>query len=149
VKIALIACSKSKAPGYCQARDLYTGANFKLSLGYAEGVLKANVVKILSAKYYVLSLNQWVTPYDDTLVGQGVNYRKWWTMQVLKSLDMHGLFSWDRGHIWHLLAGKNYIEYLAPLLPGTVHTPLAGMGIGQQQHWLLEQLGVKEGKPRA
>jgi hypothetical protein len=35
VKIALIACSKSKAKDYCQARDLYTGQLFVKSLAYA------------------------------------------------------------------------------------------------------------------
>lgn len=138
MKIALIACSKSKAQQYLPASEFYTGQLFQKSYEYATKVLKANSVFILSARYYVVKPGQYLEMYEETLVGKSVGWRRWWADQVLADLKMYGLL--DGCHTWHLLAGKNYIEFIEDSLSGEVHTPLVGLGIGEQQAWLKKQI---------
>ena len=64
--IILLSCGKSKQSCPCKAKDMYTGALFKKSLQVATK-LHPNAIYILSAKYGVLGLNEYIEPYNLTL----------------------------------------------------------------------------------
>ena len=142
MKIALVACSKTKFYAPVAAQEMYLGALFQAARSYAQR--EAAVWLILSARYGVLHPEQIIQPYDDTLTRWSREQRRAWTARVLHALPD----ALDRGAspaqratelTWLLLAGRAYTEYLRPYLEGRIETPLAGLGIGQQLAWLQAQ----------
>jgi hypothetical protein len=65
-RVVLIPCVSEKLPHAALAKDLYVSSLFKFCLRYAQ-TLKPDAIFILSAKYGLVSLDQPLEPYNDTL----------------------------------------------------------------------------------
>ena len=124
MKIALIACGKTKTPHAAPAKDLYQGTLFKKSYAYAlaEGF---DEIYILSAKHGLVHPDTELEPYEETLVGKPKRHREMWALQVQNKLP--------KGDITYL-AGTVYREFLP-----TGDCPMFGLSIGRQLQWLKKQ----------
>jgi len=140
--IVLLSCVATKLPKPAPAQELYNSPLFKRSLEYALS-LDPNDIVILSAKYYVLSLDRVISPYDKTLLNMPDEEVREWAVQVLKILaDKYDLDN-DK---FIILAGEKYRKYLVPQIKHW-SAPLKGLRIGQQLAWYVKKLTkkVKEG----
>lgn len=142
-RVAFIGCSAQKLDRHAPARELYTGALFKLALQYAE--LVADRVYVLSAEHGVVSLDRELAPYDARLRPEN---SKRWGRNVSLDLVNYGTLDQARDHEVLFLAGETYF---APLdFPGTGYwvRPLKGLGIGEQKA-RLKQLIAEHGETLA
>ena len=90
--IVLISCVKRKIDttnGPVPAKNLYDSPLFKKSLQYAKEVLNVGEdrIFILSAKHYLLSLNQPILKYEQTLNNASAKERKEWADIVWQQLS--------------------------------------------------------------
>ena len=139
-KIVLISCSKEKEPGKRRAEDLYIGSLYKKELAYAKHVLKPDMIFILSDKYHLLELSTEVSDYKGMFKQQPAAERKKWAQKVLASLKEKTDMEKDE---FTILAGEKYFHYLIPALK-KYKTPLHEKGrIGEQEHWLKEELAKR------
>lgn len=142
-RFCLIACSGTKAAAAAPALRLYQGDLFVKSLAWALRQRFADVA-ILSAKHGLVSLDQVVAPYNESLTSATRAARRRWADGVLAGLlERWPLVSTPCEITF--LAGRRYTEPLIEVLlaaaPGTlVQRPLSGLGIGQQKAWLTSQL---------
>lgn len=139
--VVLIGCSKQKRNEKSKAIDLYTSPYFVKRRAYAEKVIKADEVFILSAKHKLLAAETMIYPYDLSLNNFTRDKRRTWAEEVL--VQIKGKIQID-DEIF-ILAGKSYYEFLAPLLKKegyyNVTLPLKGKGgIGLQMKWLNNEL---------
>ncbi len=132
--IVLIACSKAKLPHNAKARELYQGVLFKKCLYFAQNVLCADKIFILSAKHHLLDLSKIITPYDKTVAKMTKAERVAWSQKVVDQLKNLTNTSEDQ---FVILAGKKYREFIESHL-GDCMTPLKNMGIGEQLGFLKE-----------
>ena len=126
-RIVLISCVSKKRTSATEAQDLYISTLFKLNLKYAKQ-LDPDLIYILSAKYGVLSLEETIAPYDQTLNRMRVKERREWSKRVLSQLDQVTSLHDDE---FIFLAGHQYRQFLVPHLQH-VKIPLEGLGIGYQ-----------------
>lgn len=134
-KIAFIACSKTKNNSPCTAEKMYQGELFKKSLKYCKN--NYDIVFILSAKYGLLELNDFIEPYEETLNNKTEQEKKQWAEIIKTQMKEKNIFSSEVD----ILAGKNYYKYL-----NYNNIPLADKkGIGYQLQWLSEQLKNQKG----
>ena len=126
-RVILISCVSKKLPRRAKAKDLYISTLFKLNLKYAEK-LKPDAIYILSAKYGLLSLNQEIEPYEQTLNDMRSGEIKQWASQVLE--QMKDVCSIDETE-FIFLAGDKYRKYLLPHIKNA-KVPLEGLRIGEQ-----------------
>jgi len=142
-KIVLISCSKSKQQGKHRAEELYTGSLYKKELAYAKHVLKPDMIFILSDKYHLLELSREIPYHEGDFKTQPAAERKKWAQKVLASLKEKTDIEKDE---FIILAGEKYFHYLTPALK-KYKTPLHEIGgIGDQLHFLDEELakhGIK------
>ncbi len=108
-------------------RDLYTSTLFKLNLKYAEQ-LRPDKIYVLSAKHGLLSLNDEIAPYNQTLNEMTASEVKSWAMEVLRQLRC---VSEIENTKYIFLAGNRYCKYLLPALKDYA-IPLQGLRIGEQ-----------------
>ncbi len=134
-KIILISCVSKKLPRPARAEELYVSPLFKKNLAYAKS-LKPDSIYILSAKYGLVSLNQELDPYEQTLNTMKALEIKDWAGQVLNSLAANTDLDKDR---FVFLAGEKYRKYLLPHIKH-YEVPLQGLGIGRQLHFLKQKL---------
>ncbi len=81
--------------------------------------------------------DQIVEPYDETLMGAGVEAQKNWATIVAEQLRQVT----NPKDTIIILAGKDYVEYLCPLLLScNVEPPLKGLRQGEQNRWLKDRL---------
>jgi hypothetical protein len=132
-QVILISCVSQKLSKRAKAKDLYVSTLFKLNLKYAQK-LSPDDIFIISAKYGLLSLEQEIESYEQTLNNMPVHEVKHWANQVLQQLREH--YSIDETR-FVILAGKRYRKYLLPYLKN-VQIPLQGLGIGRQIQKLKE-----------
>lgn len=130
-KVVLIACAAKKRKMPAAAAELYQSQLFTRSLEYAR-TLNPDQILILSAKHGLLAQDQIIEPYDVSLTSMNVQQRKAWTKRVMTQLKATVKVK-DTEFV--VLAGKHYREFLLPQLPHA-NAPLAGLGIGEQLHWL-------------
>ena len=134
MKIALVSCSSRKQHVISRAKDMYSSPLFLYSRQYAE---KHDMWFILSAKYGLLYPDQVIETYDEYLGNKTKKEIDIWSHKVLDQLK-HVV----NGNEFVFLAGKKYRTSLSELIVsngGTVLTPLAGLGIGQQLSWLKKE----------
>lgn len=132
-RVALVSCVKSKCPSESPARDLYTSPLFVGMRRYAEQ--HADAWFILSAEYGVLSPDQLVASYANTLNTMMKADRLEWAKRVQQQL----LKVLVPGTKVIILAGKRYREGIVPFLRGegfSVEVPMEGLRIGSQLSWL-------------
>lgn len=135
-RIVLISCVSKKRTYPCQARELYISDWFKKALAYAEKILKADQIFILSAEHGVVSLEKIIVPYDKTLKKMPKIERLKWSQQIMDELKQHIDIEQDEVVF---LAGEKYREFLEPQFK-QVQTPLEGLKIGQQLKFFKERL---------
>jgi hypothetical protein len=142
--IGLVACAKTKLDRPAPARELYTSPLFKMSLAYAEQ--RCASVFILSAKYGLVTLDQQLEPYDDTVKRMKQRERQLWASRVLAAL--RPLLGVDTP-VLALASG----DYLNPLIEAHLahgegelylRQPLQGMQIGHRLSFLKQSLAMKE-----
>ena len=138
MRVVLIACSKTKAPGKMAAKYLYQGALFKKSLCYAD-IINPDCIYILSAKYRLLPLDKEIEYYQNTLKGKSVQEKRQWTIEVLEQMKQEGLSV--RNDEFIILAGDNYCKYLQDSLTN-YSRPLKGLRQGEQLRKLNQLLNI-------
>lgn len=131
IKIAFIACSKTKKGYPTEARKLYQGALFKKALAYTEQHF--DQVYILSALYGVVELTQVIKPYERTLDTMPAQERKEWAVKVKTQLKEKGLL---KNELW-FFTGRKYHEHFEG------NKPLEGLScgrFGRQLQWFNQKL---------
>ncbi|MBN1260078.1 MAG: hypothetical protein JXB35_05305 [Anaerolineae bacterium] len=141
-KTVLVACVGKKATLPRPARDLYTSAWFKKASAYAQQI--GDQWFILSAKYGLVSPDQVIASYDETLNRMPVAQRRAWADKVLQVLhhEVHA------GDVIIILAGQRYREFLIRPLEARgcqVEMPMRGLRIGEQLRWLNRRLEGQHG----
>lgn len=135
-KIVLISCVSKKRDYSCKARDLYISELFKKSLDYAEKVVKADNIFILSAEYGVVPIEKVIAPYDKTLNKMNKRERLAWANLVMEELKQY--IDIDNDEVI-FLAGKRYREHIEPHIKNVL-VPMEGLKIGQQLSFLKENI---------
>ena len=134
--VALISCGKRKAAHPAPARDLYQGDLFRKSLRYAEEVLEADEMFILSAKHGLVALDEVIAPYEQTLNRMPAAEVRAWGRRVVDELRAETDLEQDR---FTILAGANYRKHLTPALKH-VDVPIEGLRFGEQLRFFKEAL---------
>lgn len=132
-QIILISCVSQKLEQRAKAKDIYVSTLFKLNLRYAQKLAPDDIF-VLSAKHGLLSLEQEVDPYEQTLNTMPAHEVKQWADRVLDQICAK-YFIDETTFIF--LAGERYRKYLLPHLKN-VQIPLKGLGIGRQLQKLKE-----------
>lgn len=126
MKIALLSCTSSKQDYPCKAAEMYMpSARFKLAYQYAKE--SCDEIYILSAKYGLLSENDVIEPYNETLKSKSIHERKLWSNNVLQQLENKVSLKNDS---FVILAGTAYNMYLLPYIKNKT-MPLKGHRMGQ------------------
>jgi hypothetical protein len=134
-KIVLISCVSKKQPFKTKAEHLYISPLFKLNLQYARS-LKPDRIFILSAKHGLLSLDNEIEPYDETLNTKSTREIKQWANKVVE--DLRSLIDIGSDEVI-FLAGEKYRKYIIPHLKN-YRIPLQGLSIGRQLQYLSHEL---------
>jgi len=125
MKVALLSCTSSKKEYPCTAAEMYSPSpRFALAYQYAKQV--ADVVYVLSAKHGLLSENEVIEPYNETLNDKSKAERRIWANHVLKSLEKKYSLETDE---FIIIVGRVYNEFLISSMK--LHTlPLEGKSMG-------------------
>lgn len=111
--IIFVACSKSKLHYPCEAKKIYTAsAIFNKRMTYAKR--RTDKIYILSAKYGLLQLNDWVEPYECYLGSQGKAYKLEWTQNVLRQMRELNI---DFNDEVYFATGEEYWKQLIKYFP--------------------------------
>jgi hypothetical protein len=134
-RVVLISCVSQKLPHAAPAKDLYVSSLFKFCLRYAQ-TLKPDCIFILSAKYGLVTLDQPLEPYNDTLNTKRDAEIRQWAQGVLQQLRS----KFDLEHDTVIfLAGEKYRRHLLGEI-GHPEIPLMGLSIGRQLQFLKRAL---------
>ncbi len=133
--IVFISCSSKKLPHKAKAKDLYISPLFQKSLEFAYSLNPDNIF-ILSAKHGLVSLEQKLEPYNETLNKMTTLENKKWAKVVEKQL---------RGEVNSsdkviFLAGKKYRRHFEKLFK-KLEVPMEGLSIGKQLQYLNNKIG--------
>jgi len=124
--VALISCTKSKRTGTHPARLLYDKSpKFRKSLLYAQ--LISNETFVLSAKHGLLSLDDVIESYDETLIGKSKAIKELWGYGVAEQIEQ--IFDINKT-IFYIIAGKDYFEPLVKHIQ-YYELPLRGVNMFQ------------------
>jgi hypothetical protein len=138
-KVVLISCARTQKPGIHKARDLYSESSyFKKCLVYAEEVVKADKIYILSTKHHLVGLDEKLEKYDFPAPSEG--WREW-GKYVLKQLPQ--VCDLEHDH-FVLLASANYIDYIKGYMAHK-EIPMEGLRNGERLAWLNARLN-REGE---
>lgn len=132
--LVIVPCGQSKRTTRAQAGVMYTGPYHRDCLDYARSIASPQEILILSAKYGLLRLTDWVEPYDLRMGEPGAV-----TADVVREqarslgvLEEHPVIA---------LGGIEYTRVCRAVWPGCV-LPLAGVGgLGHQRRWLRHNRG--------
>ncbi|MEN6326010.1 MAG: DUF6884 domain-containing protein [Syntrophomonas sp.] len=127
-RIALISCTSLKENYACPAKELYSKSpTFRLAYAFANII--ADDIYILSAKYGLVTKDQVLAPYNETLLDKSENQKKEWGSNVLEQLKNKVSLEEDK---FVILAGNNYCKYLLPAI-SNYWLPLEGRRQGERQ----------------
>ena len=133
--IVLISCVSKKQSTRNKTRDMYISPLFKKNLVYAK-TLNPDLIYVLSAKYGLLSLDEYINPYNETLNKMGIERIKIWSKKIINTLKKAHDLERD---CFIFLAGLNYRKFLVPKLKN-YKIPMEGLTIGQQLKWLNNKI---------
>ena len=137
-RIALISCTSLKEDYDCSAMELYSKSpTFRLAYAFAEIV--ADDIYILSAKYGLVSKDQVLASYNDTLLDKTEDEKKDWSNNVLAQLKYTVSLEKDE---FVILAGNNYCKYLLPAITN-YWLPLEGKRQGERQPALQRLIALE------
>lgn len=131
VRVGLVGCVKTKTPFAAPAKDLYVSPLFRGRRSYVEWTCDRWF--ILSAKHGLVSPDQVVEPYEETLVGKSVSEKRVWAESVMTNLE--NTIEID-GTIFEIHAGAEYRNF--GLVSGlrqrgaAVEVPTAHLSQGRQ-----------------
>jgi hypothetical protein len=131
--VCLVACTSRKGDYPAAAEFIYKSPLFSGGRNYAE--TRCNQWFILSAKYGVLSPNDVIEPYNETLLNLNDEERAAWARRVFTKLQ--SLIQPGSDIIF--LAGSTYRLHLETLLRSQGYrtaSPMSMLGIGRQVSWL-------------
>ena len=146
VDLILLGCVKKKRDYAGPARDVYASPLWVYRRKYAES--RGRAWYILSAKHGLLASDDWIDPYDLSLVNLPAAKRRAWSQRVLNALKEK--VPELRGKIIEIHAGKPYVEY--GLEEGLreagvkVLRPLEHERQGQQIKWYKDYLNSSSQK---
>lgn len=129
-----ISCVSKKQSFTCKASEMYVSDLFIKSLNYAK-TLNGHI-RILSAKYGVLELNDLIDPYNLTLNSMKDYERKEWAHKVINQLKEKKI---DFTEKTIFLVGENYRKYLIPYF-SNYEIPIEGLPIGKQLSFYKSKL---------
>ena len=131
--IVFLSCTKEKMNKRCKAEDMYSASSlFSKCYKYAKS-LNPDKIYILSAKHYLLELDDVIDPYNITLKDFSVDERKSWTKKVIKIMkEKHINFN----EKCYFLCGEEYIEFLKDEFKNHKCVFDNIGGIGDIMHWL-------------
>jgi hypothetical protein len=113
MRIILISCVKGKHDNEMKAKELYKGPLFKNSLCVAKKLQSdESKIFILSAKYYLISLNKIIGPYNMTVKSFSDTEKKAWGNKVITELKKVSNIETDE---YIVLAGKEYINPISEI----------------------------------
>jgi len=138
-KIVLVACAAGKAAKATAAKDLYQSQLFGLTRQFAEQ--NGEAWYILSAKHGLVHPEATIHPYDQTLNDMTSPLRFAWALSVAEQIDALQL----QGADITILAGRNYRDFLMPMLEARGHrvrVPMEGLGIGKQLQYMTRELAA-------
>lgn len=136
MRIALIGCVKKKLEKPKKARELYISSLFVKSLEYAEKIIEADKIYVLSAKYGLVPIDKVIEPYEKTLKNMKKNERVEWANEVLSELSKVSDIMKDE---YYILAGKNYYENIVTKLKN-VKIVMEGLQLGPRLKFLNKEL---------
>ena len=102
--VVLLSCVKSKRAQRARAGDMYTSPLFQKMMTYAKSINPKHIF-ILSAKYGLLTPNDLICPYEQTLKRMKAAERRAWAEKVLIALRQKCDLDADE---FVFLAGKLY-----------------------------------------
>lgn len=129
-----ISCVSQKRNVSCKAEEMYISELFKKSLSYAK-TLNGHI-RILSAKYKVLELDDIIEPYNLTLNEMSEKDKRNWAKEVINQLQEKNV---DFNEKTIFLVGNNYRKYLLRYF-SDYEIPLEGLPIGMQLSWYKSHL---------
>lgn len=138
--VVLIGCAKSKLDRPAPARDLYTSALFRLSLAYAERVLRADAVFVLSALHGLVSISKELAPYNRTLGEMAKAERVGWAWRAGEALDSE----LGAGPARVVLLASD--DYRPRSRRHEIEKPLTGKQIGERLSWLKSAIAAAEAR---
>jgi hypothetical protein len=130
--IYLVSCVGKKRTDTAKAKDLYASEWFFRARAFVERT--GCPWFILSAKFGLVSPDQAIPPYEQTLNDMPRAERQAWAGRVQE--QMNGVLP-DAGRCV-VLAGQRYREFLMDCLTHryTTEVPMQGLAIGNQLRWL-------------
>lgn len=134
--VTLVACVSKKRDSPQPASQLYCSDWFVKAADYA--AKHSDCWYILSAKYGLVTPDAIIEPYSETLKRMPRMKRRQWADAIVNHLKN----ILQPGDQVILLAGWSYREFLIePIreMGCVIQVPMAGLGIGQQLHWLKSQ----------
>jgi cytoplasmic iron level regulating protein YaaA (DUF328/UPF0246 family) len=139
-RIVLISCASRKKSIGSPAGEMYQSQLFRSCMKYAR-LLKPDRIMILSAKYGLLGMEDYIEPYNMTLNSMSDADIRAWSDSVVESLRKVSDLNDDE---FIFLAGQRYRKYLIPHL-GHYDVPMQGLGIGKQLKFLKERVENEQG----
>ncbi|WP_137279508.1 DUF6884 domain-containing protein [Pseudomonas rhizoryzae] len=131
--VCLVACTSKKSDQPTAAELIYRSPLFLAARSYAQH--RADQWFILSAKHGLLSPEEIIAPYNESLLNQSELQRQEWATDVYKALNARV----PAGARIIFLAGSAYRSYLAPAFEADgreTAAPMSALGIGSQVAWL-------------
>ena len=135
-RIAIITCVNKKLGHKAKAKELYISPLFKYSLAYAK-TFKPDKIFILSAKHYLLDLDNEIEPYNKRLNDMPIDEIRAWSKIVLGELQSRTDIDNDE---YIFLAGEKYMRSILPYIKN-YKTPLKGLSFGNRLHLMKSKLG--------
>lgn len=132
--VCLVACTSRKGDQPAQAEFIYRSPLFSSARNFAEK--RADQWFILSAKHGLLSPNDVIDPYNESLMSQSDLQRQAWAEGVYKAFTAR--VSTAGGRVI-FLAGSAYRSHLTPRFEAEgrkTAAPMSELGIGSQVAWL-------------
>lgn len=131
--VCLVACTSRKGDQPATAEFIYRSPLFSAARSYAER--RADQWFILSAKHGLLSPEDVIAPYNESLLNQSEAQRQAWAAGVHRAFGARV----PPGGRVIFLAGSAYRSYLAPAFESEdreTAAPMSALGIGSQVAWL-------------
>lgn len=138
--IGIMSCVSTKLKGTHKAKDIYISNLFNKSYEYC--IKKYDLIIILSAKYYVLNLDDEINYYDLTLNKFSEKQKIAWAARCYIQLKNKHLLNNNNEIFWH--CGINYNIYISQLINNYFpdikqNFLLKGLTIGNQLKWYKEK----------
>lgn len=149
LNVCVVGCASQKLDRTAPAKELYQSRHFRLCRAFAEGF---DAWCILSAAHLVVHPDEVLAPYDQRVPAGARQIRMpgGWHYRCAHWLA-HIFATYDRPVHFSVLCGGSYAAVFTRwgnhcgLLAhgGGFAFPLAGLGIGEQDSWLLQEQRLK------